>query len=187
MFDKVNLLPNSRGFNFCHAIADKHLSKDTIRNFRGFLMRESQVVSESAINSAFLEQEILHLRNHVVIVSFVGQTSELHAGWLHELQNLIAPNKVLLHRKARWSFSYIRLEYLETTRKVLALTPYRFSDSVAIFQSWVPRFDPKHMVDLTVPVWISLQLLPIEYLEFAQTIARQIGWVLEEDKKGTVT
>ena len=70
---------------------------------------------------------------------------------------------------------------------VVALTPYKFSDSVAMFQSWVPGFDPRHPVGLTVPVWISLRLLPLEYLEFARTISGQIGRVLEEHEKVTVT
>ena len=55
------------------ASIDEELPKRTFRNFKGFLMRERQLVQESIINSRFLEQEIHHLRNHMVIVSFVEQ------------------------------------------------------------------------------------------------------------------
>ena len=46
----------------------------------------------------------------MVIVSFVGQAPDLHVGWLHELQDLIASDKILLHRKAGWGFLYLRLD-----------------------------------------------------------------------------
>ena len=139
------------------------------------------------IDSSFLEEEVHHLWNHVVIVNFVGKAPELHGGWLRELQGLIALDKILLHCEAGWGFSYIRLDSLATTRKVLSLIPHKFTKGVALFQGWILGFDPRCLVGLTILVWISLCLLPLEYLDFACELAGQVGKVLEEDYRITVT
>ena len=75
----------------------------------------------------------------------------------------------------------------ETTQKVLALTLYKFSTPIAMFQSWILGFDPRKLIGLMVLVWILLRLLPLEYLEFARMIAGQIGQVLKEDNKVMIT
>ena len=72
--------------NLFEASMDEQLPEGTCRNFKGFLMWKSQVVQELVIDLGFLEQEIDHLCNHMVIVSFVGQGPELYEKWLHELQ-----------------------------------------------------------------------------------------------------
>ena len=115
------------------ASMDEHLPERTFRNFHGFLMRERQVVQESIIDLRFLEQEICHLCNHVVIVSFVGQGSDLHGIWLRELQELLALGQILLHKEVGWGFSYIRLDSAATTRQLLELTPHKFSKGIAMF------------------------------------------------------
>ena len=98
----------------------KRLLEGTFRNYKGFLICGSEVVQESIIDSIFLEQEVHHLQNHIVIVNFVGQAPELHTGWLCELQNLIEPEKILLHCKIGWRYSYIKLDSPTTTRKELS-------------------------------------------------------------------
>ena len=137
---------------------DEQLPEGTSRNFCSFLMRDSQVVQDSIIDSMFLEQEIYHRRNHVVLVSFVGQAPELHGGWLRELQDLLAPGKILLHKEARWGFSYICVDSLATTRQVLALTSH--------FQSWIPGFDPRKPVGMTVLVWITFNYFHLNIWNF---------------------
>lgn len=58
---------------------------------------------------------------------------------------------------------------------------------MALFQGWIPGFDPRRPTGLTVPVWITLRLLPLEYLDFAREIAGQVEKVLDEDHRVTVT
>ena len=61
------------------------------RNYMGLLNKERQVVSKSAFDASFLEQEVQNLKNHVIIMSFVDNMPTLYRGWLRELQWLVAP------------------------------------------------------------------------------------------------
>ena len=93
----------------------------------------------------------------------------------------------MLHRKAGWRFSYLRLKSMATMRKVLSLIPYRFEEGTALFHSWIPSFDPHRPIGLAIMVWISLRLLPLEFLDYACTIASFVGRLIEEDPRVTVT
>ena len=100
---------------------------------------------------------------------------------------MVSPGQISLHRKVGWGFLYIRLDLLATTRKVLSLTPSKFSKATAMFHKWVPGFDPRCSVGLAIPVWISLRFLLLEFLEYTRILAKQVGRVIEEDSRTTVT
>jgi hypothetical protein len=51
-----------------------------------------------------------------------------------------------------------------STRRVLVLTPYKFSVGTILFQSWIPGFDPRKLEGLHIPVWITLCLLPLRFI-----------------------
>lgn len=70
---------------------------------------------------------------------------------------------------------------------MLSLTPHKFEEGTAIFHSWIPSFDPRRPIGLAIPVWILLRLLPLEYLDYARTIAGFVGRVVDEDPRVTVT
>ena len=61
------------------------LPDGTFCNFKGFLICVSQVVPESMFDNSFFDQEVEHLRIHVVIVSFLDKNPNLHGGCLQEL------------------------------------------------------------------------------------------------------
>jgi hypothetical protein len=157
------------------------------RNPQGYLLRPSLAVPLSTFDTNFLEQEVHHLRNYVVIISFIEGAPTLHSKWLHELQDTIVPGRITLHKEVGWGFCYILLDSELTTRKVLALTPHKFSVETALFQSWIPGFDPRKPEGLHIPVWITLHLLPLQFMEYAKTVASYVGRVIEEDKKVTIT
>ena len=99
----------------------------------------------------------------------------------------MASNEIMLHKEARWGFSYIRLDSAATMRKVLSLTPHKFEKGMAIFHSWILSFDTRRLVGLAIRVWISLRLLPLEYLDYVCTIVGFVEKVVEEDPRVTVT
>jgi hypothetical protein len=162
------------------------LSKGTFQNSQGLLARECQKVPESVIDLDFLQTELIHLKKHVVIVRFVDSTPNLHAGWLHELQGTIKPGRIILHKEAGCGYSYIRTDCEATTRRILGLSPHRLQVGTALFHNWVPAFDPNKPVGLTIPVWISLRRIPLEYLDCAHALASQVGKVIGEDNRTSV-
>ena len=93
----------------------------------------------------------------------------------------------MLHREAGWGFSYIRLDSPKTMHKVLSLTPHRFVDDTTLFRSWISSFDPRCLVGLAIPVWISLRLLPLEFFDYVRTVAAFMGRVIDKDPMITVT
>jgi hypothetical protein len=151
------------------------------KNPQGYLIRPSQTIPLEAFDTDFIKQEVNHLHNHVVIVSFIEGAPQLHSRWLHELQDIIAPGKITLHKEVRWGFSYIQLDSATTTKRVLLLTPYKFSVGTALFQSWIPGFDPRKPEGLHIPIWITLRLLPLQFIEYAKEITSYIAQVIEED------
>ena len=100
----------------------------------------------------------------------------------------MAPGKILLHKEAGWGFSLTFAWTLQQPcARYLYSPPHKFSASVAMFQSWIPGFDPRKPLGLNHPVWITLHLLPLKHLEFARAIVEQIGRILDEDKNVTAT
>jgi hypothetical protein len=167
-------------------VAGEVLLEGTFRNSQGLLVRECQLVLENTLDLDFLQKEVSHLRKHVIIVRFVDSSPNLHAGWLNELQKEIQPGRIVLHKEAGCGYSYIRTDCEETTWRILGLSPHRMQAGTTLFHNWVPSFDPSKPVDLTIPVWISLRRLPLEYLDCAYELASQVGKVIGEDKRTSV-
>lgn len=144
--------------------------------------RESLVVPASALDMENLRKEITYLQQHAVIVSFVTPLAEdvRHEQWVRELGAKIR-SRVDLIRITGAGFYFIRLDSPERVQSVLHLTPCRLSVGLALFQKWVPAFNPSKPSGQFATVWISLIDLPEEYVCMAQRIAGSVGKVLEVD------
>lgn len=71
------------------------LPPGTRRNYHGRLVREKLTIEASELDSEFLDKEVGHLRQHVVIVSFAQGTANDPRNWLQDLKDAIVPGRVL--------------------------------------------------------------------------------------------
>ena len=71
---------------------------------------------------------------------------------MQELQPLEHTRRVKISRNAGYGFAYVKVDSPLTHKKFLLLSMFLFFFSTALFQGWVPGFNPQHRVGLTVPI-----------------------------------
>ena len=152
-----------------------------IRNPNGLLVRETQVIPESALNRATLQTEVAYLKKHVVIITFLAPPAAAleQQQWIPQLETkLRAP--VELFRPAGESFYYIKFRSAAVTR-VLHVTTCKLSIGTVLFQQWLPAFNPRWPIGLVIPTWIRLGSVPLEYLDMAKDMVSYVGPIWEAD------
>lgn len=99
-----------------------------------------------------VKREVAFLKQHIIIVRFACDLPQSfrHELWIRDLEFLIRA-RVALHRDAGGGFHFIKLDSVDVARQVLALSPCHLKGGTAIFQRWIPRFNPYQLVGLKVP------------------------------------
>jgi hypothetical protein len=63
------------------------------------------------------------------------------------------------------------------------LSPFKTQWGTYLIQGWFPGFDPKNLVDLAFPTWVTLRNLLVEYLEDVKQIAERLGDLVGTDSR----
>jgi hypothetical protein len=131
-------------------------------------------------------EKVIHktefLKEHVVILKFVSEsgTQGIHGWWLLDLEYAIRLGIIQHQREVGFGFIYIKLNKLESTRRALALSSFRCYAGTATLYRWLPAFNPLRPV-LFLPASITLNYLPLEYVDEVDKIATAIGRIMEVD------
>lgn len=136
-----------------------------------------------------LKKEAAYLRQHIVIARFAVNLPplECHENWIRELESKICV-KVALHRDVGGGFHFLKLNSIEQVRQVLDLTPCHLKVGTALFQRWIPGFNPFQPSGLGIPCWINLKNLPLEFHRMeAKNLAATVGTVLDKDSNTPIT
>jgi len=82
-----------------------------------------------------LSRKVLHVRNHVVIASFSGGDihNSIHFKWLADLDRLLYPHRVILHKTAGNRFYYVKLDSTLAVDKALNLMLYSFPEGEVMY------------------------------------------------------
>jgi hypothetical protein len=126
--------------------------------------------------------EIEFFKEHVVILKFVSESSAqgIRGRWLSDLEHAIRPGIIQHQREAGFGFVYIKLDKSKSMRRALVLSLFQCSAGTATLHRWVPAFNPLRPA-LFIPAWITLNYLPLEYVDEADKVAVAIGRILEVD------
>jgi hypothetical protein len=160
------------------------LPRGWFRNPNGLLIRDQVSVPALKLNVEHVTHEIAFLKEHVVILHFLEELGlrrlQNQDGWIKELARAAYPGTIQHHRAAGYGFTYIKFDKPDSSRRAMALSPFRCSAGTATLHRWVPAFDPVKSA-LFVPVWITLNYLPLEFIDEVDKIVACIGKVLEID------
>jgi hypothetical protein len=143
-------------------------------------------VLDSTIDQDVLFQEIISYHHqHTVIVTFSNQPRS--AGdlvvWNWALMVATAPGKILHSFNAGGGFMYIMIDAPTTMHCLLLASSHRLASThllastTTIYQEWVPAFIPYKTCGVILPIWITLRLLPLEYIDHALALASMIGQI----------
>jgi hypothetical protein len=146
------------------------------------LIRDKVSVPSSTFNMEKVTHEIEFFKEHVVILKFVSESSAqgIRGRWLSDLEHAIRPGIIQHQREAGFGFVYIKLDKSKSMRRALVLSLFQCSAGTATLHRWVPAFNPLRPA-LFIPAWITLNYLPLEYVDEADKVAVAIGRILEVD------
>jgi hypothetical protein len=159
------------------------LPSGIFRNAKGLLIRDSVSIAASALNMEQIDHESKFLKEHVVILQLVKERGRAYngSGWLQDLEAVLQLGMIQHYYDAGCGFVYIKLDRPDSTRRVLALSPFRCLFGTVIFHRWLLAFNPQRHA-LFTPAWIQLHYLPLEYIDEADKVVGFVGRVLEIDQ-----
>jgi hypothetical protein len=164
------------------ALPNETLPDGHFHNCNGVLIKDMVVVSSAALHMDKVAQETTFMQEHVVIVRCTGSARQARTSpaWRLELEQDVSPGSIQHHREAGAGFTYIKLNRPETAKHALALSPLQCRSGTLTLHRWIPAFNPL-MPKLRMSLWISLNFLPLEYVDEADYIAACVRKVLEVD------
>lgn len=156
----------------------EELPSGFLRSYSGFLVKES--IEGPEIDPQGLTSEVTFLRDHMLIVSFIGEKPPAHfiVPWLTLLNQVVSPGKLIYKHDAGLGFFYLKADSPDTAKRAMMLTPFRIQWGTAVIQSWIPALNPSSPIGLKLPTWVTLKQLPLEYAPSAHLIAQGLGEVL---------
>jgi len=121
----------------------ENLPPHLVRNWANFLIQPMKALPASCFDSFELSQVSRHLQEHAVIASFVGGvTNEFVMNtWLQDLDQLLYPNHIVLHKLAGGSFHYLKLDCGLAVQKTPNLRLHQFSGGEVSYHQWQPAFN----------------------------------------------
>jgi hypothetical protein len=117
------------------------------------------------VNQDVVRVEMDYLCEQMVINSFIGVKlpSLAFKAWLTNFNNLVGEGKMLFHDMLNRVFFMLKIDGLNTIKRIIMLTPFRSSWGMRIFQNWVTDFKPNNPKEMQIPTWITLKELPSKF------------------------
>lgn len=127
--------PSVTPLNSFFATPEETLPPPLHRNWAGFLTRPPKVLHHSTLDPNALSHEVLYLQDNAILVCFIGGKihDSLRLTWLTDLDRLLYPNCILLHKATGNRFHYVKVDSSLAVDKAIALLLHKFPGGEATY------------------------------------------------------